>query len=222
VDSSTNNPAGRAWELLNQLSDEKLALEVLGGAHDALAVLFDRYHTLVFGVAYNIVHNASEAEEVVQTVFLEAFRALVNFDPARGTFRVWLSQFAYSRALNQRRHLIARRFYDLVSLEAAVADSLCSQEAACPDTVRLAEELLDSLNERRRAVVELTYFQGLTAKEVSEQMGISAENVRHELYRGLAKLREAVRLTRRGKPTKSKAAYHQSEGEVLTPDAQPL
>jgi hypothetical protein len=55
------------WIDLNRQSDEELAVRLAGGEQDALAVLFDRYHRLVFSVAMRIVQDTGEAEEVVQT-----------------------------------------------------------------------------------------------------------------------------------------------------------
>jgi len=125
-----DNAKPSSWEQLNQLSDEELASELLTGRHDALVVLFDRYHKLVFGVALKIVGDPGEAEEVVQTVFLDIFRALASFDRHRGTLRVWLLQCAYGRSLNRKRHLAAHHFYNSVSLEVGVVEPLSSRKTA--------------------------------------------------------------------------------------------
>ena len=212
------NSANGIWELLNKLSDEELTQELVAGRHDALTVIFDRYHKLVFSVAFKIVHDPAEAEEVVQVVFLEIYRALANFDPHKGTLKVWLMQFAYGRAINRRRHLIANRFYDQLSLDSAIDDVSIRVENATTDLPRLIEELLNSLNPRRKAVLELTYFEGLTAKEIGERLTMSPENVRHELYRGLAKLRKAVKA----KAGTVKQKRSDSRKEVLAPDAQAI
>jgi RNA polymerase sigma-70 factor (ECF subfamily) len=174
---------------------------------------------LVFGVALRIVADSGEAEEVVQTVFLDIFRALANFDRRKGTLRTWLLQCAYGRALNRRRHLAANHFYDSTSLP---ADTLCplfsSIDADYAELSRFMEELLAVVSPRRRAVVELTYFEGLSAGEIAGRLAVSVDVVRHELYRGLAKLRQAA--------TKSRsplAQVRKSQGrKALAPDAQPL
>jgi hypothetical protein len=75
-----------------KLSDEELTHYVASGRHDALAVLFDRYHRLVFDVALRIVRDPGEAEEVVQNVFLDVYRAMANFDSKKGILKVWLLQ----------------------------------------------------------------------------------------------------------------------------------
>jgi RNA polymerase sigma-70 factor (ECF subfamily) len=214
-----DNPKPGSWEQLNRLSDEELASELLTGRHDALVVLFDRYHKLVFGVALKIVCDPGEAEEVVQTVFLDIFRALANFDQRRGTLRVWLLQYAYGRALNRKRHLAAHHFYNSVSLEACVVEPSSNLKTAdIAEASLLMEELLASVSPRRRTVIELTYFEGLTADEISERLGLPVGIVRHELYRGLAKLRQSVQKKR--DPVKGE---HKIQGkEMLTRDAQAL
>src|SRR5712671_5113986 len=87
-------PQGSA---LAVLSDEKIMAEIQAGNGDAFAVLFDRYHRLILVTALKIVRDAAEAEEVTQNVFLEIYRAARQYDPARGTLKVWLLQFAYHR-----------------------------------------------------------------------------------------------------------------------------
>jgi len=214
-----DNPKPGSWEQLNQFSDEELASELITGRHDALVVLFDRYHKLVFGVALKIVCDPGEAEEVVQTVFLDIFRALANFDQRRGTLRVWLLQYAYGRALNRKRHLAAHHFYNSVSLEACVVEPSSNLKTAdIAEASLLMEELLASVSPRRRTVIELTYFEGLTADEISDRLGLPVGIVRHELYRGLAKLRQSVQKKR--DPVKGE---HKIQGkEMLTRDAQAL
>lgn len=53
----------------------------------------------------------------MQSVFLEIFGAAAQFDPAKGTTKVWILQYAYHRALNRKQHLNARNFYDETDLD---------------------------------------------------------------------------------------------------------
>jgi DNA-directed RNA polymerase specialized sigma24 family protein len=55
---------------------------------------------------------------MTQTVFLEVYRRLKQFDPARGTFKVWLLQFAYSRSMHRRNYLFVRKFHNQVEVSA--------------------------------------------------------------------------------------------------------
>jgi len=175
---------------ISNVSDEKLMQFLKCGRQDALAVLFDRYHHLVFSIALRIVRDPGEAEEVVQIVFLDIFRTAANFDSRKGIFKGWLLQFAHHGALHRKRHLVANHFYRWEELEAVLeSGAICPLAGQSPEVMRLAEEMLGELKARQRAVVELTYYEGLTAEEIAERLRESVHAIRHDLYRGLAALR---------------------------------
>lgn len=187
------NSNAERWRSLNELADELLVMRLRDGEQDALAVLFDRYHKLVYSVAARIVEDSGEAEEVVQTVFLDFYRGLASFDPSKGILRVWLLQYAYHRALNRKRHLAASRFYQWVDLDSSASEpSLSWNPKDVAEIARFMDQLLNTLSARRRQVLELTYFDGLTSEEIAVKLNQSVNVVRHELYRGLAELRKLL------------------------------
>jgi len=189
---SLTKPFGLQSEDLCMVSDEELMQRMAEGCQDALTVLFDRYHHLVFSIALRIVRDPGEAEEVVQIVFLDIFRTAANFDSRKGILKGWLLQFAHHGALHRKRHLVANHFYRWEELEAALESGASSPLAGeSPEVVRLAEEMLGKLKPRQRAVLELTYYEGLTAEEIADRLGESVHAIRHDLYRGLAALRAA-------------------------------
>ena len=114
---SSSGAAQLSLAELKVLTDEQLMALLQDGAGDALAVLFDRYQRLVFSIALKIVRDRGEAEDVMQTVFLEIYRSVAQFDPAKGTLKVWLLQFAYHRAFNRKKYLNIRDFYSQESTE---------------------------------------------------------------------------------------------------------
>jgi RNA polymerase sigma-70 factor (ECF subfamily) len=173
-----------------KLTDEELTQEIAAGHQDAMTVLFDRYHRLVFDVAFRIVRDPAEAEDVVQNVFLDVFRAMAKFDSRKGMLKVWLLQYAYHRALHRKRHLVSNHFYRWENLEAAIeVGSSRRMWGELPEAVRLAEQLLRNLKPRQRRVIEMTYYEGLTAEEIARRLGESPHAVRHHLQRGVAALR---------------------------------
>jgi RNA polymerase sigma-70 factor (ECF subfamily) len=187
---NANGAIRDSWVTLNSCSDERLASLFLGGQHDALTVLFDRYSRLAYSIAVRIVKDESEAEDIVQTVFLDFSRALGSFNPDRGSLKVWLLQYAYHRALHRKRHLVANRFYSWVELEDAQHESYTPPVSEALERSQLLHRLLEQTTMQRRSILELTYCEGLTANEVSIQMGLSVNVVRHELYRALSELRK--------------------------------
>jgi RNA polymerase sigma-70 factor (ECF subfamily) len=178
---------------LKLLTDEQLMVHLQDGVNDALAVLFERYQRLVFSIALKIVRDRGEAEDVTQNVFLEIYRSVAQFDPAKGKLKIWLLQFAYHRAFNRKRHLNTRNFYTQQSTEDL--DSFRFSEFSTPskyapaETQRLLQEGLASLGEPQKRVIELASYEGLSMNEIADKTGNSLSNVRHHYYRGLQKLR---------------------------------
>jgi RNA polymerase sigma-70 factor, ECF subfamily len=177
---------------LKQLTDDRLMVQLQDGVNDALAVLFERYQRLVFSVALKIVRDRGEAEDVTQNVFLEIYRSVAQFDPAKGTLKVWLLQFAYHRAFNRKEHLNIRNFYNQESTEDidhSFGESLTLGKYAPAELQVLMQQGLASLDKSQKRVIELASYDGLSMKEIADKTGNSLSNVRHHYYRGLQKLR---------------------------------
>jgi RNA polymerase sigma-70 factor (ECF subfamily) len=192
-------PCGLTFGQLTRLADEKVMAHIQAGHDDALAVLFDRYHRLVLSVAFKILRDLGEAEDATQTVFLEIYRVAAQFDPSRGTTKVWLLQYAYHRSMNRRKYLKRRKFYDQQEGGSAESDSVESAQPVSgggqlvPQELRsLVREALRSLNAEQRRTLEMAYFEGMSLKEIAQRTGESFGNVRHHYYRGLSRLRSFV------------------------------
>ena len=187
---------------LGRLPDEGVVSELRAGNGDALAVLFDRYHRLVYSIAMKIVRDPSEAEDVMQIVFFEIYRSVAQFDPSKGSCKVWLLQYAYHRAINRRQQLNAKHYYNLASMEdAEVAVAMKQSNFAGftqPELKHLMVEGLASLNDTQKRVIELATYQGLSMIEISLKTGDSLVNVRHHYYRGLKKLRSFMSTGKEG------------------------
>jgi RNA polymerase sigma-70 factor, ECF subfamily len=181
---------------LKGLSDAEVMAHLQGGCNDALAILFDRYYRLVLSIALKIVRDPGEAEDVMQTVFLEIFRSAAQFDPAKGTTKVWILQYAYHRAINRKQHLNARKFYnqtDLEEVENRVPETAPTLgRFTQPELKHLLQQGLKTLNGPQKHVVELASYDGLSMKEIADKTGDTLSNVRHHYYRGLKKLRSFV------------------------------
>jgi len=168
--------------------------ELRDGNADAFAVVFKRYHRLVHVTALRILRDAAEAEDTTQAVFLEIYRKSGQFDPARGTLKVWLLQYAYARSISRRNYLLVRQYQNHVDVsEAEQANTLWSP-ARIPfqEATRLTAEILAALPTEQRETIEMFFFQGLTLKEIAERRNESFSNSRHHYYRGLERLRKYV------------------------------
>jgi RNA polymerase sigma-70 factor (ECF subfamily) len=195
------SPSKPGYREVERLADDEVLAALQTGCHDALAVLFDRYHRLVLSIALRIVRDAGEAEDVTQIVFLDIFKAAAQFDPTKGTTKAWVLQYAYHRAISRRRHLTVRNFYSRTSDESTPIDPATHTPVSTPRDVSglaplelrdLLEKALASLSDVQRSVIERASFDGLTMREIADETGESLVNVRHHYYRGLRKLRAFV------------------------------
>lgn len=189
---------------LRAFSDEDLMQALRIGCNDALAVLFERHSALVFRIARSILRDDGEAEETVQRVFLDVYKATNQFNSDRGTFKTWLLQYAYHRTINRRQHLESNRFYSREELDELAPAELfyASGRLLClppQELVCLVEQVLATLELQQRRIIELTYFEGFTAEEIARKTGHTPSSVRHSLYRGLAKLRSVLLQSRTAK-----------------------
>lgn len=180
-----------------QAADHASMERAQSGDLQALGQLYERYATLVMSVGLRILHDAGEAQDLVQEVFLYMFRKRQDFDPAKSPLRTWLLQIAYSRAFNKRKYLTRRRFYDLRDIE-NVLDSLacdCSPEriGQRAELRKLLYEALRNLSEQQRTTLELFFWEGYSLREISVRLQETLPNTRQNYYRGLAKLRATVR-----------------------------
>jgi RNA polymerase sigma-70 factor (ECF subfamily) len=177
--------------------DPELVAEMRAANEDALGLLFRRYARLVYRVAADILRDTGEAEDVTQEVFMELYRKAHQYDPARGSVRVWLLQYAYHRSLRRKAALRRRAAYRAEPLDAIEEEEQVNGERwdltrqECRWVIRTG---LAQLPERQRTTLELTCFEELSLRDVAERLGVSVGCTRHYYYRGLASLRAWARV----------------------------
>lgn len=190
-------PCGLTYAQLSGLGDDQVMAHLAAGHGDALAVLLDRFSRLVHSIAFRILRDSSEAEDVGQEVFLELCRTAARFDPAKGTTKMWVVRTAYRRGLNRRRYLNLRKVDNLgdsgeVQVLPSDVDRWFAPKLTAYESQRLIRQMLGSLDPLQRRVLELVFFDGLTMREVAAKTGTSLESVRHRYYRGIDKLRHVM------------------------------
>ena len=182
-------------------SDEELMARVCDGDNDALALLFRRYASIVRGVAHKVLRDTSEADDMVQDVFLLIRRLWKNFDKSKGSARFWILQLTYHRAISRRRYLTSRHFYshqDLERVENLPRDRM-SPVGGISDSVQTALEQREALqiafaalSRDQRETLMLCFFEGCSFEEIATKLGQTPGNVKHHYYRGLDKLRQQL------------------------------
>lgn len=182
----------------HQLTDDSVMRGIQSGDRQSLGVLFDRYSRLILSIGSRILRDTSEAQELVQDVFLYVFNKGQSFDPSRSSVRSWLVQIAYSRAFDRRDYLVVRQFYSYCHID-EVIDSIASDfslenHGQLAEFRDLLQQAFTGLSERQRETLELFFFDGYSLREISAQLDETLGNTRNHYYRGLEKLRELMTL----------------------------
>ena len=179
--------------------DPQLALiqRVGRGDQAAFADLYDAVAPLVHGVVLRIVRDPSQAEEVVQEVFVELWRVAPRFDPARGAVTSWVATIAHRRAVDRvRSEQAARNRVERESARAErphdeVADSVVAVDQSQFERRRV-RHALDRLTSMQREAVELAYFGGHTYREVAVLLGVPEGTVKTRIRDGMIRLRDEL------------------------------
>jgi len=180
-----------------EFSDGSLLARICAGERDALALLFRRYAHPVRSVGQRILRNISEADDLVQEVFLYIHRKSSLFDSTRGSGRSWIIQVAYTQAFLRRRQSKSRGYCLSGITDKILENELRTSSVAEYD--RTVEGLfgkngwrtvLESLTEDQRETLRLHFFEGHTFEEIAEKLGQSYGNIRNHHYRGLEKVRK--------------------------------
>jgi RNA polymerase sigma-70 factor (ECF subfamily) len=178
-------------------SDKNLVAAMAAGDRDAISTLYDLYAPGMMAAAVKMLGDHRSAQDLVHDVFLEAWLHADDYDPERGSLRSWLFLRLRSRALDRLGAAEATRTQSLEDGGLLVAESTLGPAIEQADRIGLADAV-GRLDAGVREVLELTYFRGLTARAIADQMTIPEGTVRSRLARGLRELRAALEHPDRG------------------------
>ncbi len=163
---------------------------LLVGDDDAIRALYARFGRPVYGLGLRLLGTREAAEELVQDVFLTAWRKAARFDPARGRLSTWLMTIAHNLAVDRLRRDTGVSRPTLVLVD-EVPDAPCLDEEAVLIERDAALRAIESLNDAERRLVARAYFRGLTAREIAEADGIPLGTVKTRLRAAMIKVRKA-------------------------------
>ena len=170
--------------------DRTLVRRYLAGQRDAASDLVDRYQKRLFNVALRMLGNVQDAEDVTQTVFLNAFLKLRTYDPSYRFFS-WIYRMAVNESLNtlkRRKHTV------MLEDEPGIPAPGDEPDRATEVQDRVGKALM-GLKPDDRAVVVLKHFVFFSYEEIADVLEIPVKTVKSRLFTA----RERLRLTLREK-----------------------
>ena len=182
--------------------DEMLMQEITQRRQQALKELYSRYSRSLRALIGSVVHEESEADDVLQESFLQIWREAHHYSPKAGKPLGWVITIARRRAIDRvrRRDSYRRakqRFEDEVKPQTPTVRSPgTATEVAQSDLRRFLDQQMQTLPAVQREAVELAYFRGLSQREIAATTNTPLGTVKTRLQLGLRKLTQCIRPLR--------------------------
>lgn len=199
--------------IVESMSDAGLVEVVLNGDQDVFAVLVERYKDAVQNLAYRMLGNTTEAEDVTQEAFVRAYTQLATYKPVH-KFSTWLLSIASHLAIDQlrRRRFLALPLDDVPFLEWIVDVGAGPEQTALQGEQQDEIQIyLQRLPSKYRAVIVLRYWYDFSYEEIAQALSLTQPLVKARLHRARELL---ARYMQQSKPT-------QDQGQEELIDALP-
>jgi RNA polymerase sigma-70 factor (ECF subfamily) len=172
------------------MTDPEIIQRVLDGEVDCFGLLVGKYQKRVVGMIYNMIRDYHRSEDLGQEVFLDAYRGLPAFDPARSQFSTWLYRIAQNRTLNAIKK---KRPMFLAELPEAAGASNVYREVAANEFHAELDRLLDRLPIRQKLAFVWAEIEQLSYQEIAEIEGVSLGTIKSRINRARRQIQGALK-----------------------------
>lgn len=185
----------RLSELLRRIADSR--------DESAFEELYDLYSGPIYGLILSLVRERSEAEDILQELFVSVWEKADRFDPRLGKAKSWLMTLARNRSYDHLDRIRRRGNAQSAAQEQSEAGvSEPAHEASThfetEEETLSAVQALKKLNRDQQEAIRLTFLVGLTQREVADELGEPLGTVKARIRRGLLTLKRFVRIEERG------------------------
>jgi len=175
-----------------RLTDAQLLTLIGRGENWALSEMYARYAKLVFSIALQTLGDAASAEEIVQQVFTEVWRHARQYRPDLGRFSTWVITITRHQCIDELRRRRVRpktELDDWKSLDNLAADDDPPQHVQeISEQVRI-RQALQHIPAQQRLVIELTFWGGMTQREIALQSRAPLGTVKTRFRLGMKRLK---------------------------------
>ena len=184
--------------IIKEWSDEQLIAQVARGDTAAYELLYDRYCSMVMGLALKITGDRSLAEEVVQETFWRVWRKADLFQTQRGAFTSWF--FGITRNLSidvlrrQKTQVQPVNETDQIIEQTADPSTDVPEAAWLRQKRQQMQMAIETLPDEQRSVIEMAYFRGMTRQEIAQATGEPLGTIHTRARLALQKLRDQLQM----------------------------
>ncbi|MEN9202740.1 MAG: sigma-70 family RNA polymerase sigma factor [Thermostichus sp. DG_1_6_bins_120] len=180
---------------LQDSPDAEVFSALKAGQPQALAILYDRHVGLVYGIAYKMLGNAAEAEDLTQDIFLHLAHS--SFDARRGSLRTYLAIWVRSRCLDRlrswrnRQRSLQQRKVELQTQGSSSRDPFL-EELSQAEQIQEVQTALAEISESQRQILKMAYYEGMSQAQIAKQLDLPLGTVKARARRGLLRLRQLL------------------------------
>ena len=169
--------------------DAMIVAQIISGQKELFRLLIKRHEQAVYGMGISFFHNAEDAADFVQEVFLKAYRSLSRFE-GRSRFSTWLYKIAYNTAINS---VTRKKNYQSLAEDDIVCENNAPERKFLKTLARDAVlEAVTELPERFRACVDLFFFYDRSYQEIESITGYPVNTIKSHVFRAKGILREKL------------------------------
>lgn len=161
----------------------------------ALQELYDESSRVLYGLAFRMLGDRADAEEVILDVYHQVWNSADRYDASRGSVWSWLTVMTRNRAIDRLRKSNLRRTRELPieePVDSATGMPEPERQSMFAQEQRLVRQAMAKLGKEQRQAIELAFFSGLSHSEVAETLGAPLGTIKTRIRVGIQNLRKAL------------------------------
>lgn len=196
-DLATNLPVQQQPVAPLDLTDERLMEMIQDGNPEGLALLHDRYASLVKAMIMRVLHNDAESDDMLQEIFVEIWNRASSYDSGKGKPLGWMVTLSRRRAIDRLRKREAygrmeERLLEQTKHTPQSTNGQLEEDVAHAEMREQLNRVLSTLPPAQRQAIELAYYKGMSQREIAAMTGIPLGTIKTRLELGIKKLSDAL------------------------------
>ncbi len=174
----------------NNITTENLVPEFKKGNKAALSFIYDAYSGALYGILLKMTRNEELSQDLLQETFIKIWKYHDKYDADKGTLYTWMLNLTRNNCIDYLRSKRNKNQQQNRELDSLVY-GLESTSNFNPDHIGL-RGMLDQLPAEQKEIITLSYFEGFTQKEISEEYDIPLGTVKSRAKAAMDKLRKVM------------------------------
>lgn len=188
--------ASHAAKEQHELRD--LISRISTGDEDAMRVFYKQTVNLVYGMAFRVISNTHEAEEVALEVFMQVWRNASNYNSELSEPLTWLLMITKRRAIDRKRNISKKLMTEEIFDENMAGTEDSAELSYIAGQKReIVRNALDQLTQKQRRVIELSYYYQMSHSEIAEHLDMPVGSVKSTIRVAMVKLRNIIKKVKR-------------------------